>query len=119
MIINSQLPSNSSAYLLLAIAYTKIHAYQKSLEAVNQALASDAKFVEGYCLRAKILSKLGENKRVYSDYLSALKCDSKCLAATMGLGDYYSNIIGNFGVALKYYVKAKEIINEEKQNPKV
>lgn len=101
--INPQLPSNCNLYLLLALSYTKIEANAKALDAVNQAISLDPKFVQGYCLRAKIFTKLNENKRIFNDYISALKCDSKCLAANIGLGDYYINIGSNYGTALKYY----------------
>ena len=48
------------------------------------------------------LTKYG-TQRIFNDYISALKCDSKCLAANIGLGDYYINIGSNYGTALKYY----------------
>ena len=49
-------------------------------------------------------------QKVYNDYLNALKYDSECLSAIIGLADYYSNIVNNYGMAIKYYNKAKQLI---------
>lgn len=103
IIISNNLPTVSSAYLLLAIAFFKSDNLVKALEAVSQALWSNSKFVEGYCLRARIFAKMGETRKAYTDYASALKCDPHCLSATVGLGDYYSNTMGDYQTALKYY----------------
>lgn len=52
---------------------------------------------------------MGENEKAFYDYKQVLKFNGECLAAWMGLGDYYT-LINNYKQALTHYTKALSLI---------
>lgn len=58
---HAQLPNTSHAFLLLSMAFNKLNNLTKSMETINQALKQDNKFEQGFCFRAKLYLRIGEN----------------------------------------------------------
>lgn len=111
LIITAQSQEINSAhiYLLLSITYNKIGQTQKALEYVNLGISQENKLQPGYCFRAKLYLKMGENEKAFYDYKQVLKFNGESLVAWMGLGDYYT-YINNYKQGLAHYTRALNLI---------
>lgn len=57
---------------------------------------------------------MNEPQRAFNDYRQALKINSMCLAAEIGLADYY-NACNNFSSALRHYQTARQWMRDKPQ----